>query len=381
MTGFGSAEDRVLRGRLRIDIRTVNHRYFNPQLKLPADLAGVESEMRERLRQLLERGHVAVTARWVEGPGPEREITIDLSRARQVVAAAQQLKKKLKLKGTVDLAVVARQPDVMTATNGGTEQPVQWSDVQPIVERAARDVVAMREREGQALATELNSRLDALEAAAQTIEEQAPARLKAEHERLKQAVAELTAQAAVDEQRLALEIALLADRVDITEELVRFRSHVAAARAALRADQAAGKQLGFLSQELLREVNTMGSKANDARITQTVIAMKGTSKSFGSSWRTWSDAANSRPVRAIGGRQDDDRQSSAGAVSGSVRVLGLRDDQETTSGRTRRRRLLLSNTLAVSGGRRRGPVSRVCRVRWRALRHAEGGSGEGAAVR
>ena len=280
MTGFGSAEDRVLRGRLRIEIRTVNHRYFNPQLKLPADLAGVEIEMRERLRQLLARGHVAVIARWVDMPGPEREVTIDLSRAKQVVAAAQQLKKKLKLKGTVDLAFVARQPDVMTSTNGASEQPVQWADVQPIVERAANDVVAMREREGQALATELNGRLDALEAAARIVEEQAPARLTAEHERLKRAVAELTAQTTVDEQRLALEIALLADRVDITEELVRFRAHVAAARAALRSDQAVGKQLGFLAQELLREVNTMGSKANDARITQTVIAMKGDLEKF-----------------------------------------------------------------------------------------------------
>src|SRR5437899_8922165 len=277
MTGFGSAEDRVLRGRLRIEIRTVNHRYFNPQLKLPADLAGVESELRERLRQLLERGHVAVTARWVESPGPEREVTIDLSRARQVLAAAQQLKKKLKLKGTVDLAFVARHPDVMTATNGGSvqEQAVQWADVKPIVERAARDVVAMREREGEALAAELTMRLGALEAGARVIEAQAPARLKAEHERLKHAVAELTAGANVDEQRLALEIALLADRVDITEELVRFRAHSAAARTTLGSDQAVGKQLGFLAQELLREVNTMGSKANDARITQTVIAMKG----------------------------------------------------------------------------------------------------------
>jgi uncharacterized protein (TIGR00255 family) len=282
MTGFGSAEDRVLSGRLRVDIRTVNHRYFNPQLKLPADLAGVEAEIRERLRQLLERGHVAVTARWIEDPGgtPERTVTVDLARAKQVLAAAQQLKKKLKLKGTVDLAFVARHPDVLTAANGSNEQPVQWSDVQPVLERAARDVVAMREREGQALAVELSARLGALEAAARVIEEQAPARLKAEHERLKQAVIELTSGTTVDEQRLALEIALLADRVDITEELVRFRSHVSAARAALASDQAVGKQLGFLAQELLREVNTMGSKANDARITQTVIAMKGDLEKF-----------------------------------------------------------------------------------------------------
>ena len=282
MTGFGSAEDRVSSGggRLRVDIRTVNHRYFNPQLKLPADLAGVEIEMREWLRQLLERGHVAVTARWIEGPSAESSVAVDLSRAKQVLAAAQQLKKKLKLKGTVDLAFVARHPDVLTAVNGRDRDAVQWADVKPIVERAARDVVAMREREGRALATELHDRLGALEKAAREIEVQAPARLKAEHQRLKQAIAELTSTATIDEQRLAVEIALLADRVDITEELVRFRAHVDAARAALKSDQPVGKQLGFLAQELLREVNTMGSKANDARITQTVIAMKGDLEKF-----------------------------------------------------------------------------------------------------
>jgi uncharacterized protein (TIGR00255 family) len=281
MTGFGSAEDRVSdRGRLRVEIRTVNHRYFNPQLKLPVELAGVEVEIRERLRQLLERGHVAVTARWVDVPA-ERAVTVDLTRAKQVLAAAQQLKKKLKLKGTVDLAFVARHPEVLTSTNGDAQaEPVRWADVQPVVERAALDVVAMRRKEGAALAVELQARLEALEAAALVIEQRAPARLKAEHERLKQAVQELTASATVDEQRLALEIALLADKVDITEELVRFRAHVAAAHAALASDQAVGKQLGFLAQELLRETNTMGSKANDARITQTVIAMKGDLEKF-----------------------------------------------------------------------------------------------------
>jgi uncharacterized protein (TIGR00255 family) len=279
MTGFGSAEDRVLGGRLRVDIRTVNHRYFNPQLKLPAELAAIEGELRERLRQLLERGHVAVTARWVEPPAPDGELTVDLARARQVLAAAKALKKELKLKGEVDFAFVARQPDVMAATNGAATA-VTWADVKAIVEQATRDVLAMREREGRALAVELSARLEALEAGAQTIAERAPERLEAEHARLKRAVAELAAGVQIDEQRLALEIALLADKVDITEELVRFRTHVAACRQALASDEAVGKRLGFLGQELLREVNTMGSKANDAAITQTVIAMKGELEKF-----------------------------------------------------------------------------------------------------
>ncbi len=274
MTGFGSAEGNVLGGRLSIEIRTVNHRYYNPQLKLPFELAGVDGPLRERLRQLLERGHVTVSARWIEAPQAEGALAVDLARARQVLAAAKELKARLKLKGDVDLAFVARQPEVLTVQRDGAAT-AEWNEVEPIVERAAQTLLAMRAREGAVLAAELDGRLAALEAGARAVEQRAPERLTAELTRLKQAVAELAAGVQVDEQRLAVEVALMADRVDITEELVRLRTHLAACRAALASDAAVGKQLGFLAQELLREVNTIGSKANDAAITQTVIAMKG----------------------------------------------------------------------------------------------------------
>jgi len=274
MTGFGSAEGKVLGGRLSIEIRSVNHRYFNPQLKLPFELGGVEGPLRERLRHLLERGHVTVSARWIEAPQREAAVALDLARARQLVAAAKELKKRLKLKGEVDLAFVARQPDVLNAHQDGSA-PAQWTEVEPIAERAVQELIGMRAREGAALAAELGGRLGALEQAAGTIEQRAPERLTAELARLKKAVAELAAGVQIDEQRLAVEVALMADRVDITEELVRLRTHLAACRTALASDGAVGKQLGFLAQELLREVNTIGSKANDAGIAQTVIAMKG----------------------------------------------------------------------------------------------------------
>ena len=279
MTGFGSAEGKVLGGRLSIEIRSVNHRYFNPQLKLPFELGGVEGPLRERLRQLLERGHVTVSARWIEAPQREAAVAVDLVRARQLVAAAKELKKRLKLKGEVDLAFVARQPDVLNAHQDGSA-PAQWSEVEPIAERAVQELLGMRAREGAALAAELGGRLGALEQAAGTVEQRAPERLTAELARLKKAVAELAAGVQIDEQRLAVEVALMADRVDITEELVRLRTHLAACRAALATDGAVGKQLGFLAQELLREVNTIGSKANDAGIAQTVIAMKGELEKF-----------------------------------------------------------------------------------------------------
>src|SRR5437762_1746470 len=190
MTGFGASEGTVLGGRLRIEIRTVNHRYFNAQVKLPFDLAGVEAELRERLRQLLDRGHVAVTARWLETPEAETTLSLDLVRARQVVAALKELKKKLRLKGEPDLAFVARQPEVL-ALGGNGQAAATWADVQPIVEQAVSEVLGMREREGRALADDLRGRLAALEAGAQAVEGRAPARLAAEHERLRKAIAEL----------------------------------------------------------------------------------------------------------------------------------------------------------------------------------------------
>src|SRR5260370_5073706 len=151
MTGYGSADGKVLGGRLRIEIRTVNHRHFNPQLKLPPELAGIESELRDRLRQRLERGHVAVTARWVEATESAGGLAVDVERARQVLAAAKDLKKKLKLKGDLDLAFVPRQPDAFVFTNGD-RGAATWDDVQDLVERAAREVLVMRERERKALA-------------------------------------------------------------------------------------------------------------------------------------------------------------------------------------------------------------------------------------
>src|SRR3989442_5618190 len=151
MTGFGSADGKVLGGRLRIEIRTVNHRYFNPQLRLPFDLAGVEGELRERLRTLLERGHVSVSARWLEAPETEAAVSLDLARARQVVAALRELKKKLRLKGEPDLAFVARHPDVLTVSgNGGTAAAVTWAGLPPLGGQAARGGVGMRGRGGQA---------------------------------------------------------------------------------------------------------------------------------------------------------------------------------------------------------------------------------------
>ena len=274
MTGFGAAEGPVAGGRLRIEIRTVNHRFFNFAPKLPGDLAALEGELRERLRRDLERGHVAMQARWVEAAPVEDGLRVDLARAQQVATRLRELRDSLGLAGEVTLELVARQPAVLTTEAAGRAD-ISWEAVEPIVAAAAAECRAMRQREGDALVRELRHRIDLLEAAGDAVATAAPERLVRERDRLRGAVAELLDGRPADETRLAQEVALLADRLDITEEIVRFRAHLAAARAALDTDQPVGKQLGFLAQELGREVNTMGSKANDAAIARQVIAMKG----------------------------------------------------------------------------------------------------------
>jgi uncharacterized protein (TIGR00255 family) len=169
---------------------------------------------------------------------------------------------------------------VFGAQQEDTPPVIEWSDVGPVMSAAVAACQTMRQREGNALTDELRHRLTMLEAEAKVIAARAPERIVRERDRLRTAVAALLDGKTVDETRVAQEIAFLADRLDITEELVRFEAHLAACREVLGGKGQKGKQLGFLAQELGREVNTMGSKASDAIIAQQVILMKGELEKF-----------------------------------------------------------------------------------------------------
>lgn len=274
MTGFGVADGPVAGGRLQVEIRTVNHRHFNVQLRLPPALQPLEETFRQHLRGRLERGHVSVSARWLEEPVSRDLVTVDVDRARSVLVALAQLRAALDLPGAIDLQFVARQPEVLRFDAAGAEPTIDGTAVLAIVNGALAGVLAMREREGAVLVGELELRLDLIRQGLNHVRRRAPERLTAEHDRLRAAVRELLEGREPDPQRLAQEIALLADRLDVTEEMVRLATHLDAAWEALRAEAAPGRRLGFLGQEILREINTIGSKANDAAIAQVVIDMK-----------------------------------------------------------------------------------------------------------
>lgn len=274
MTGFGTAEGAVGAMRVSVELRSVNHRFFSPSIKLPTALSRWETEVREALRKAITRGHVTVMAR-VEH-AIEGNAIIDEARFAAYVKRLMELKERYALEGNLDLATVLRLPDVI---RGDSDEQVEATaaELVAIVERAAEALNASRRAEGHRLESFLSERIAQVEGAVDRLAQRAPQRISEQHERLRNNVAELTSGVQVDEQRLAVEIALIADRLDVGEELERFRSHLTAFRETLssnHAESGVGKRLGFLLQELLREANTTGSKANDTAMTREVLSIK-----------------------------------------------------------------------------------------------------------
>lgn len=275
MTGFGAAEGPVGGSRVSVELRSVNHRFFNPSLKLPSSISKWEGEVRELLRQKVSRGHVTLSARVVHDESVGA--VVDEARFAAAAEALKALQERHGLGGTVDVATVLRMPDVlqMARDDAGLETATV-EELLVVAESAIAGLQEMRASEGARLAQVIGERVTLIEMAVTRIATRAPERMDAQRTRLRDNVEKLAGGIAVDPQRLAQEIAILADKLDVGEEMDRFASHITAFRAALvgRPTEGVGKRLGFLLQEMLREANTTGSKANDAPMLQDVVAIK-----------------------------------------------------------------------------------------------------------
>ena len=279
MTGFGSAEGEVGWAQVAVEIRSVNHRFFNPSIKLPSELSRFESDVREALRKAVARGHVTLSARVERSPSDGQ---IDEVKFAAYVERLRELQRRYGLDATLDIGTILRLPEVMAA--GADEPAGSAAELIAIVGRAIEALDMMRTAEGARLVSYLEGRVRSIAEAVERIAARAPQRLIEQRDRLRQSVRELAEGVAVDEQRLAQEVALLADRLDVSEEIARFRSHLEAFRASLTGagagagasgqGEGVGKRLGFLLQELLREANTTGSKANDAGMLRDVLLIK-----------------------------------------------------------------------------------------------------------
>ena len=279
MTGFGEAEEVTAAGVVRVEIKTVNHRFLNANMRTPAGFDRFEGDIQSWLRPFLKRGHVTYTLS-IDRDSAEtvdRLPELDLERAKRYGELLETLRSELGVEAPVDLSHVSRFGEIFRAPEpASAKAEVDVDVIRRLTQAAAAEVVQLREAEGARLQSDLEEHLRALDEALVRIEAQAPERLIAERDRLRAAVIELTETHSVDEDRLAREIAYLAEKWDLNEEIVRFRSHLELFRETLQADasEPVGKRLGFVIQEMNREANTIGSKANDAQIAQTAVSLK-----------------------------------------------------------------------------------------------------------
>ena len=277
MTGFGEAELEIEAGRLRLEVKTVNHRFLNANIKTPSGFDRFEKAMIDALKLWVSRGHVsAYLSLDRSAVAGQVELSIDLEKAKGYQTALETLKRELDVPGEPDLEMLSRFSDIFRAPDRNQAVSVEEDDLLRLVKKAGSEVRAMREAEGLRLASDLDDRLRAIESGLDDVEQRAPERLSEQRNKLRRAVQELSAQVEVDEDRLAREIAYLAEKWDINEEIVRFRSHIDLFRSALSGDgsEPVGKRLGFLVQEMLREANTVASKANDSKLAQASVAIK-----------------------------------------------------------------------------------------------------------
>ncbi|GAB4298748.1 MAG: YicC family protein [Desulfuromonadia bacterium] len=275
MTGYGKGEVQSPLGTVTVEIRSVNHRYAELSVKLPRQLLPFEPEVRRVISERLKRGKIDLSVQFEPAASELGKPTVDLALAKGYLDALRTLGQALGIVEHISLDMIARQKDVIAFTTGTLDYDLLRTPLLDALQVALEAIEGMRVREGGELARDILSRVDRLQLLAEEVARRAPEVPRRAMERMRERVRQLLEGGDVEEQRLLQEIALFADRCDITEELTRFSSHIGQFCDSFSAGEPIGRKLDFLVQELNREVNTIGSKANDREITARVVEMKG----------------------------------------------------------------------------------------------------------
>jgi len=274
MTGFGRGEAEAGGRQWVAEIRCVNHRYLDLKIKLPKGCAGLEKQAREMLSATLQRGRVDVSLTVTGDFSDLQVIDINASLANTYRDALVNLGKSLDLNDDTTLSQLASYPDVMRLKQQDEDLESVWTPMEQALGLAISTCDTMRLEEGTAMAEDLQERLIHFSEVVREIGNAIPELLQRREQTLNERLQKLLDKVQLDPQRLAQEVAILADKTDVTEEMVRLDSHINQFRAFLDADEATGRKLDFLLQEFLREVNTMASKINDAAIAHLTVDLK-----------------------------------------------------------------------------------------------------------
>lgn len=274
MTGYGKGETVSDRGTFTVEIRSVNHRYGEVSVRMPRGFMALENEVKRAVSLLIKRGKIDVFVQWEEALAGESLPQVDTPLARAYFSTFNHLAGELGLLGQVPLSLVIAQKGVLRESSSTLSEEDYRDQLMSAVQTAVAALDAMRTKEGEALAADLSVRRDQVAEWTALIRERTPVVVVEYRQKLKTRLEQLLEGTEVDEARLAQEVALMADRCDVTEELVRLGSHFAQFDEALRLPEPVGRKLDFLMQEMNREVNTIGSKSSDAEITSLVIRVK-----------------------------------------------------------------------------------------------------------
>jgi uncharacterized protein (TIGR00255 family) len=274
MTGYGSAELDRDGLRLTAEIRSVNHRFCEVSLRSPKVVSLFEDRIRQLIADRYSRGKFNLTITWSGAGETGEELKINEMVADRYVALLEKLRVRYRLDSGLDLRTLAALPDVFTWEHTALSDEEAWTMVKELVGRACDSMEAMKAREGQALAGDLLQRLRLLRAQLDVVAARAPHRPLEARERLMARLKVLLADVEMDPMRVAQEVALMADRLDFTEECVRLAAHLEQFHSLVEGPEQAGRKLNFLLQEMNRETNTIGSKANDVEVARAVIVMK-----------------------------------------------------------------------------------------------------------
>ncbi|RCX17984.1 uncharacterized protein (TIGR00255 family) [Anaerobacterium chartisolvens] len=274
MTGFGRGESQNDGKEFFVEIKTVNHRYSDVFIKMPRHISFLEDKVRDVVSRSISRGKADVYISYEDLGDNAKTVVFDKALSKAYIDALKSLRDSSGLNDDISVSLIARFPDVLRVEKPEEDADKLWEMLSEAVKNALNALVSMREKEGQQLQKSLMEKTEYIEELLKKIALRAPNVVTEYKQKLEARIKELLDQQTVDESRIAVEIALFADRCSIDEEIVRLGSHIGQLREALDMKQPVGRKLDFIMQEMNREVNTIGSKANDLTITRHVVDIK-----------------------------------------------------------------------------------------------------------
>ncbi len=274
MTGFGRGH-KVLNGRdITVEIRAVNHRYYEFSARLPRSLGYVEDKLKSMLQGRINRGKVEVSVLVCNVAAADEKITINKEIVRDYVEALRSVKDEFSLQDDLSLSNILRIPDAFTVVKEETDEEQLWEDIKSAAEEALDHFIAMREAEGERMKQDVISRLDRIEEWVGTVEQRSPMIVEEYRRKLYDKMCEVLESTSIDENRILMEAGIFSEKTAVDEETVRLRSHIAQFRTMLESGEPVGRKLDFLVQEMNRETNTIGSKVQDIEVTRIVVDQK-----------------------------------------------------------------------------------------------------------